>query len=146
MGISHGIPPPRRANLINGFGKCFSTPGHDYYLYQWNCNPSNDEMLWSWNQVSLGSKDRHICNGKGLCVASHSNVNWSIHLLVYHHSDEHGQRFSFADSPTHSGFYVIKNDHGKCLSVKGNTTLTGAQIWAEVCNPLEVGQRWKWQY
>ena len=79
-----------------------------------------------------------------IVFASTPNVAYSIHLLGYYHKNEQGQKFTFVDSLTHPGFYVIKNDHGKCLSVKGNTNQTGAEIWADDCNPSEAGQRWKW--
>jgi len=101
-------------------------------------------MLWSWNQTTLGSKDRHICDGSKYCITTPSNVAWSHRLIAFHHGDQKSQRFTFSDSLTHPGFYTIKNDHGKCLSVKGNTNQTGAQIWANNCDPTEAGQRWKW--
>jgi len=149
LSFSRGIPPARRANLVNGFGKCFSgkPPGSSgLYQYQWDCNPSKHGMLWSWNQISLGSRDRHICNGGGVCIASQSNWDRNIHLLVHQHSDEDAQRFYFSESLTHPGFYIIQNDYGRCLSVGGNTNQSGAKIMIEGCNPSEAGQRWKWLY
>ena len=138
----------RRANLINGFGKCInvnlSTHG-GVGLQQSNCDPNDKTMLWSWNEVALGSRDRHICNGHGMCVATPYNSADNSLQIAYYHYDEHAQRFNLFDSLTHPGFYVIKNDHGKCLSVQGNTNQTGAQIWSNDCNPSEEGQRWKWQ-
>jgi len=149
----HGIPSPaRRANLINGLGKCLNSGGRPGYnnirsginLRQWDCDPSVQTMLYSWNQSTLGSSDRHICDGSGYCITTPGNVNWSHPLIAFIHRNLTSQRFTFVDSLTLPGFYVIKNEHGKCLSVKGNTNQTGAQIWAATCNPSEAGQRWKW--
>jgi len=94
--------------------------------------------------VSLGSRDRHICNGHGMCVATPYNSADNSLQIAYFHYDEHAQRFNLFDSLTHPGFYDIKNDHEKCLSVQGNTNQNGAQIWSNECNPSEEGQLWKW--
>ncbi len=64
LGVTYGIASPRRANLINGFGKCVNVDPLTHSglgLQQSNCDPNDKTMLWSWNEVSLGSKDRHIC-------------------------------------------------------------------------------------
>ncbi len=113
-------------------------------LHQWDCDPSVRTMLYSWYQSSLGSSDGHICDGSGYCITTPANVKWSLHLIAFHHGNYTSQRLTFVDSLTHPGFYAIKNVHGKCLSVKGNTNETGAPIWADDCNPLKAGQRWKW--
>lgn len=146
-GVSYGIPSPRRANLINDLGKCLSVDPHNYGglgLQQSDCDPSNKTMLWSWNEVSLGSRDRHLCNGDGMCVATPYNSVANSLLIVYYFHDEHAQRFYLFDLLAHPGFYVIRNDHGKCLSVLEKTNRTKAPIWAIDCNPMEAGQRWKW--
>jgi len=151
----HAITTSRRANLINGLGKCLNSgdrPGYNniYYgidLHQWDCNPSVHTMLWSWNQFSLGSSDRHICDGSGYCVATPGDLDEIVPLIAFNHGNKKGQRFTFVDLLTQRpGFYIIKNDHGMCLSVEGNTNKTGAQIWADRCNPLKAGQLWKWHY
>ena len=142
----------KNANLINGLGKCLNSgnnPGHhnimhNIFLHQWDCDPSVHTLLWSWNQTSLGSKDRHLCDRSEFCIETRYNGNWSDHLNVYYHQNLESQRFTFVDSLTHPGFYAIKNDYGKCLSVKGNTNQNGSEIWANECNPSEAGQRWKW--
>jgi len=152
LGVGHGIPTLHRANLINGLGKCMNSgnsPGCNNIhaginLHQWDCNSSVHTMLYSWNQSTLGSRGRHICDGSGYCVATPGNVDWSHPLIAFSHEDEKGQRFTFVDSLTHPGFYIIKNDHGKCLSVEENMNRTGARIWAEDCNPSKAAQRWKW--
>ena len=140
----------RRAKLINGLGKCAAIYKKDKktdWMRQWDCDLKKDKaMLWSWNETTLGSKDRHICNGLHQCVASLSNVDWSNHLIVWKHSNAEGQRFNFVGSRTHPGFYAVKNDHGMCLSVKGNTNRNGAEIWADECKSSEAGQRWKWHH
>ena len=139
--VAYGIASPRRANLINGFGKCLNGGS----LQQSDCDPNENTMLWSWNEVSLGSKDRHICNGHGMCVATPFNSADNSIQITYYHGDEQGQRFYLLDSLAHPGFHVIKNDHGKCLSVKGNRNEIGAEIWVNDCNSSEGGQRWKWR-
>ncbi len=101
-------------------------------------------MLWSWNQSNFGSGDRHLCDGDVFCVTTPENGNWSYILHAYYPIGMESQKFSFFDSPTYPGFYVVKNDFGKCLSVKGNTNKTGARIMADDCKPSEAGQNWKW--
>ena len=140
-GVAYGIASPRRANLVNGFGKCLNGDS----LQQSDCDPNENTMLWSWNEVSLGSRDRHICNGHGKCVATPYNSDETALQITYDHLDEHAQRFYLLDSLAHPGFYIIQNDYGKCLSVKGNTNETGAEIWVNHCNPSEAGQHWKWR-
>jgi len=140
------------ANLINGLGKCLNSGDNpdnydveaSNYLYQWNCNKTVDTMLWSWNQSNFGSGDRHLCDGDVFCVTTPENGNWSYILHAYYPIGMESQKFSFFDSPTYPGFYVVKNDFGKCLSVKGNTNKTGARIMADDCKPSEAGQNWKW--
>ncbi len=110
-------------------------------LHQWDCNTTIHTMLWAWNQSTLGSRDRHICDGGKYCAASPSNVNWNHYLIAYYYTDQESQRFTFLDSLTYPGFYIIKNDHGKCLSVPANTKRTGAEIWVDDFNPSKAGQR-----
>ena len=140
----------RRAKLINGLGKCAAIYKKDKrtdWMRQWDCGQKKDKsMLWSWNETTLGSKDRHICNGFHQCVASIEDVDGSNHLIVWKHNHAQSQRFEFVDSLGHPGFYAVKNDHGKCLSVKGNTNKIGSEIWAYDCKPSEAGQRWKWHH
>jgi len=93
----------------------------------------------------LGSRDRHICDADGFCAATPGNSVLSKPLVAFYHKNEDAQKFTFVDLLAHPGFYVIKNDHRKCLAVKGNTNQNGAEIWADDCNPIEAGQRWKWQ-
>ena len=95
--------------------------------------------------MSLGSRDRHICNGHGKCVATPYNSADNALQIAYAHWDEHAQKFNLLDLSARPGFFVIKNDFGKCISVKGNTNQTGAQIWSNDCNPSEAGQLWKWR-
>ena len=61
------VTPPRMTNLINAFGKFAAVGGdrstNDALLVQWDCVPNQKAQLWSWNEVSLGSTDRHLCNG-----------------------------------------------------------------------------------
>ena len=138
-------PSPRRANLINGDGRCVHTGS--IHLYQWRCDPPNEMSFWSWNEVSLGSRDRHICNRNERCIASPSNVERNTHPITWCSMDEKGQRFSLIDLPAYPGFFFIKNDHGKCVSLpEYNKDDNGTHIWATDCNPFEASQRWKWQY
>ncbi len=145
------IPSAPKAKLINGLGKCASVdPNKEMNtvgirMHQIDCNTTNNEaMLWSWNETSMGSRDRHICNGMGQCAASGSNEYRNNHLITWDYYDEHGQRFSLVESKTFPGFYTIKNDHGKCLSVPENKDRDGAEIWVSDCNHSEAGQLWKW--
>ncbi len=132
----HGIPSPRRANLINALGKCLNVnPKNQNDVQQSNCNPNDKTMLWSWNEASLASRDRHICNGHGMCLAIPFNTANNELLIVYYH---------FLDLLAYPGFYIIKNDFGKCISVHDKTNRNGAEIWTNDCNPKEAGQRWKW--
>jgi len=91
----------------------------------------------------FGCKDLHICNGDHECV---EYFNWSDQLQTMKHTDRGSQKFNFVDSPDHPGFYFIKNEQGKCVSVKGNTNQTGAEILTSDCKSSETGQRWKWHH
>jgi len=106
------LAPARRAKLINGHGKCAAMDPRNrgnIWMYQWKCERIKDDaMLWSWNETSLSSGERHICNGRGMCIASNANVAYSIHLMGYYHGNERGQKFNFVDSITHPGFHLIK--------------------------------------
>ncbi len=65
-------------------------------------------------------RDRHTCNGHEMCVATPAdNANNELQIAQYHGD--------VLDSLTHPGFYVIKNDHRKCLSVQGNYSFTNFQ-------------------
>ncbi len=81
-----------------------------------------------------------------MCVATPGDFAHNTLQIAFTHFDEKAQRFKLSNSLGHPGFYVIKNDHGKCLSVKENSNQTGAQIWSNDCNSSEAGQRWKWRY
>jgi len=147
-GVTYGIPSPHTANLINGLGKCATVYGNSgrngYNLLQWDCNHHEKGMLWSWNESSLGSGDRHLCNAHGKCAASRANSPSNVDIFQWEHLEEAGQRFYFLDSLAHPGFYLIRNDHGKCMAVPGNTDRNGAEIHARDCNVSEAGQHWKW--
>ena len=151
------------ANLINGYGKGFNVywdqPGAGWSLIQWDTRGSNSKgNVWSWNEASLGSGDRHLCNGFGKCVASwktdvlenNGTLNWDqmgwVLLKQWDYSDEENQRFYFLDSLTHPGFYVIKDEFGKCIGVPENADKNGSEIRTCYCNSSEAGQRWQWHY
>ena len=126
---------------MNGFGKCASAIG-GWGMEQLDCDRKKDEsesdrkkMLWSWNETSLGSMDKHLCNYYHRCVACDK----------FAAEGTPSQKFNFVDSKTHPGFYSIMNEHsGKCLAVKGNTNEFGAEIWVDNCKSSDAGQRWKW--
>ena len=149
FGVTY-LVPPRMANLINALGKCaavnrnFSINGA--YLRQWDCYPNQKGQMWSWNQATLGSADRHLCNGHGRCAASICDSPSNGPLIQWDHFDQEGQRYYFIDSPIHPGFYLIKNDHGKCISVFENAYWNGAYILVGDCNATLAGQNWKWKY
>jgi len=141
------INPPRMANLINGLGKCaaisYDAGKNSKQLVHWDCNQYQKGMLWSWNETTLGSGDRHLCNGHGKCAASRANSPSHGHLIQLDHHDQKDQRYHFLHSPTRPGFYSIKNDYGKCISVNGNTR--DRLIYTKDCNSSDDGQNWKWR-
>jgi len=113
-------------------------------MEQLDCDRKNDKrMLWSWNDNSLGSKYRHLCNGNHQCVVSNNN---NARLIGQTHTAEETQMFNFTDSLVHPGFYLIKNEYGKCISVYGNTNQTRAEILTADCKSSEAGQNWKWHH
>ena len=140
--------PPRMSNLINGLGKCAAISDdvsmNNKNLIQSECNPKSKGMLWSWNETSFGSGNRHLCNGHGKCAASPRNSPSNKPLVQWESLDENGQKFHFLDSQTRPGFYLIMNDHGKCLAVPEKKNYNGAEIFVSHCNPSAVGQHWKW--
>jgi len=142
------ILPPRMSNLINGLGKCAAIRDNvsikNKNLIQWECNQEAKGMLWSWNETSFGSGNRHLCNGHGKCAASPRNSPSNIPLVQWESLDENGQKFHFLDLQSRPGFYLIKNDHGKCLAVPENKKYNGALIFVSHCNVSELGQHWKW--
>ncbi len=147
-GILNGNPP-RKANLVNDLGKCaaidLDSSSNGAGMIQWDCNSHQKRMQWSWNETSLGSGDRHLCNGHGKCAASPHNSPSNRSLVQWDHINQEGQRFHFVDSPSQPGFYLIRNDHGKCLSVAKFKTNNGASISTNVCDSSEKGQNWKWK-
>jgi len=70
-------------------------------------------------------------------------MGWVL-LKQWDYSDDENKRFYFLDSLTHPGFYVIKDEFGKCVGVPENTDKDGAEIWACYCNSSDAGQRWQW--
>ena len=129
---------------MNGLRKCAAIVS-GWSLKQLDWDSKNDEriMLWSWNDTSLGSQYRHICTVYHQSVVHEANKN--AHLIAKTQLADVWQMFRFVkiDSLAHPGFYLIKNEYEKCVSVKGNTNQTGAEIWNNDCNPSEAGQRWK---
>ena len=153
----------RMGNIINGRGKGFTVYGGSsaggYILLELdNRGSSSKENIWSYNAPSLGSGNRHLCNGFGKCatsvktnvLANKGTLNWDQigwnKIKHWNPSDEESQKFYFLDSLTHPGFYVIKDAFGKCIGVPENTDKNGAEIRACYCNSSEATQRWKWHY
>jgi len=95
-----------------------NSDGDGNRLIQWDYKADEKGQQWSWNQDSLGSKERHICNGHGKCAASPENNSSRTHLTQWEHLDESGQKYHFLDSHR-AGFYIIKNDFGNCLGIDG---------------------------
>jgi len=135
-------------SLINALGKCAAVDGNynmsGVYLIQWDCYPNQKGQIWSWNQASLGSADRHLCNGHGKCAASIYDSPLNGLIIQWDPLDQEGQRYYFIDSPIRPGFYLIKNDYGRCLSALGNNNWNGAEIHVRDCNATLEGQNWKW--
>jgi hypothetical protein len=137
------------AILRNAHGKCLSSAqdgiDNGNILNQWDCGLKPEKgQLWSWNEAVLGSGDRHLCNGHNKCVASPQDSKNNIALLQWGHKEENGQRYTFFNLDS-NGYFMIKNDHGKCLGIEGNSKDDAARAWALDCSPSENGQRWKWQ-
>lgn len=155
-------PFPRMANLINGHGKGFNVywdqPDPGWTLIQWDTRGSYSKgNIWSWNESSLGSGTRHLCNGFGKCATSEntsvlrnngtsSSNEMGRVLKQMDPSDEEDQRFYFLNSLTHPGFYVIKDEFGKCIGIQNNSDKIGAEIQALNCNPSNAGQLWQWLF
>ena len=118
--------------------------GNGYRLIQWTCKPNIKGMLWSWNEITLGSKDQHLCNAHGKCAATPNNSNSTVALIQWEHNGQESQKYFFVDLLDHPGFYLIRNEHGKCVGVPENTGRSGAEIHARDCNVNETGQQWKW--
>ena len=152
-------------NLINGHGKGLSVysrrSGPGFSLVQWDTRGSiHISDLWSWNETSLGSGDRSLCNGFGKCATSietkvsknsgtlNSDQMGRHNKLIQldYSSNEEGQQFYFLNLVTHPGFYAIKDKFGKCIGVPENTDKDWAEIRACYCNSSEAGQRWQWHY
>ena len=136
------------ANLVNSLGKCATVRENvntnNYPLIQWDCNQHEKGMLWSWNETSLGSGNRNLCNGHGKCAASPKNSPFNMVLIQWDKTDEAGHKFTFLGSSARPGFYLVKNDHGKCLDVAENHK--GAAIGVSNCNDTKAGQLWKWSH
>ncbi len=150
-GISNKNSSARMGYLINGFGKgIFPYGGSDksnYTLHQ----EQADFMSWSWNESSLGSGDRHLCNSLGKCATSYNidpivpNGPSFIRQDDYYMNKE-AQKFYFVELPAYLGFFIIKDEFGQCVAIYGNTDRIMAEVRAMNCNPSEAGQRWKWSY
>ena len=115
-------------------------------LIQWDCKADEKGQQWSWNENTLGSKNRHICNGHGMCVASPDNIASRTSLVQSENLDQKGQKYTFLDS-SRPGFYMMKNDFGFCLGVLADGRNNGDDILVNACklsgNGLH-GQHWQW--
>lgn len=60
--------------------------------------------------------------------------------------DMEGQRYNCLELPAYPGFFIIKDEFGKCVGIYGNTNRAAAKVRAIDCNPSEAGHRWKWSY
>jgi len=52
----YGMSSPRRASLTNGIGKCLSMDPKGETgngLQQWNWDPNDKTIFWSWNEAYL---------------------------------------------------------------------------------------------
>ena len=152
---THGISPARMggmARLVNDLGRCltlnYDTDRNGNLLQQGDCKPTSKWLLWSWNNVSLGSGDKHLCNGHGKCASVRVNNSPGPDMFQWDYLDgAEGQRFDFLESKlARPGFYLIKNINGKCISVPGNSDRNGAKVYGRDCNASEPGQNWKWNH
>ena len=105
-------------NLFNGgFRRCHAVHNdggrNGSPLIHSDCNSKSKGSLWSWNDASSGSGDRHLCNGHRKCATSHENPTTPDAAIIQSdHVDIARQRFTFLDgaSAKRPGFYLIKND------------------------------------
>jgi len=130
--------------LMNLNGKCLAAPKDESHiignlLNSWNFGFPENGQLWSWNETTLGSGDRHLCNGHNKCVSSLNKSGTSIDLVQSEHLNETSQRFTIFNMAT-DGFFMIKNDYGKCIGLEKNNRFA----WAVDCKRYEKGQYWKW--
>ena len=136
--------------LVNGFGKGINpydnSSESSFTLHQWKPNL----CLWSWNEASIGSGDRHLCNYFGKCATSYRkdpiNPEEPPFIRQEDPGDKEGQRFYFLDLLAYPGFFIINDEFGKCVGIYGNTDQDVAEVRAMLCDPSEAGQRWKWTY
>jgi len=148
--LYNGNRTARMGHLVNGFGKgIFPYVGSNksgFTLHQGRA----DHTSWSWNEPSIGSGDRHLCNHFGMCATSYKidpiRPNEPSFIRQEDPKDTEGQRFYFLELLAHPGFFIIKEEFGKCLAIYGNTDRVMSEVRALDCNPLEAGQRWKWSY
>ena len=141
---------PRMGRLVNGFGKGIFPYGgskkSNFTLHQGDPN----HTLWSWHETSLGSGDRHLCNSLGKCATSYKidpvRPRHPPAIKQDDYTNKGDQRFDFLELPADPGFFIIKDEFGKCLAVNGNTDWVMSGIRPLDCKPSEAGQRWKWSY
>lgn len=88
------------AHLINDLGQCFALSSEDSknhrFIHQWNCMPTTKGQLWCWNNVSLGSGNKHLSNAFGKCVSVRGNDSQNPDIFQWDYLDgAEGQRFDF---------------------------------------------------
>jgi len=119
-------------------------PSHGSMLLQWKANATS----WSWNEATVGSGDRHLCNEYNKCATSSrkdpSKPNETPRIRQKNYTDEEGQRFNFLDLPAYPGFFLIKDEFETCVGIFGNRDSYSIGVGAIDCNPSEASQRWKW--
>ena len=147
--LYNGNRSARMGHLVNGFGKgIFPYVGSNksgFTLHQGRA----DHTSWSWNEPSIGSGDRHLCNHFGMCATSYKRgpkQKEPLCIKQENPADKLGQRFDFLELPDYPGFFIIKDDFGTCVAIHGNTNRAMSEIRAINCNSSQAGQCWRWSY
>jgi len=144
--LQRKIPDGSPAHLFNMNGKCLSSVNANGYSGQWlvqlDCLAHRDDQKWSFDNQHLGSGNSHICNSQRKCVTDSSRYYDHI-IYQTEHSLHNKQMFHFEESPI-SGYYYIKNNEGKCLTVQNNSGYNGDPIIRSVCHTYKSGELWKW--
>jgi hypothetical protein len=134
---------------VNANDKCVSSASNSANwgnlwnpLIAYSCN-NEQGQIWSYTNIRQigGTTYGHLCNQWGPCIASPANSADNTVVIQWGYVDEAGQRFTIIPSSLISGYYLIKNQFGKCLAQ--GTVLTNI-IYAWDCGSQnQPGMLWK---
>ena len=151
--ISYGNLSPRLRFLVNGFGKGIGPYQRQaidgYTIHQGN----PDWISWSWNEASLGSGDRHLCNKLVKCLVSYPHIRSDPYLIKIdpgintrrdppyvrqdEPADKEGQIFYLLDLLTNPGFFIIKDEFEKSSAFMG----TRIKVWLKFVPLIAILQK-----